>query len=384
MKDLFGSSEQTRIAICGSTGSIGKQALDVVRRFPDRFEIVALTAGTDALTLMEQAREFGPQILGLREGQLPDVDARSFVGEDAAATVARECDASVILNAVVGAAGLSTTMETILSGKTLALANKESLVAGGEAVMAKAGPQQIRPVDSEHSAIWQLLDRLDPAGVRKMILTASGGPFRGWTRAQLEGVTVEQALAHPVWRMGDKITVDSATLMNKGLEVIEAHYLFGFTYDEIEVLVHPQSIIHGMVESVDGAVYAHAAKPDMRLPIEVALAWPERLSPPMVERIEWSALSALTFEPPDAEAFPCLPLAVEAGRRGDSYPAALNAANEVAVRAFLAGALSFVDIPVVIEKVMERHEPVPPTIDAVLEVDAWARDLASSIVKESA
>src|SRR5438093_599389 len=376
-----------RVAILGSTGSIGRQALDVVRSHPDRFQVVALTAGSDSEGLAAQAKEFDVRLLGLAKGSLSAPEPSVVVeGRNAAAEVVERASADVVLNAVVGAAGLEATMATILSGRTLALANKESLVAAGELVMSRAEPGQIRPVDSEHSALWQVLEGIPPHAVRRCILTGSGGPFRGREMAGLAGVTVAEALAHPVWDMGRKITIDSATMMNKGLEVVEAHFLFGFTYDEIEVVINPQGLVHGMVEALDGSVLAYAAKPDMRLPIQLALAWPERLMPPSASqggkggRIDSAAAGGLAFEAPDLETFRCLALAYEAGRRGDTYPAVLNASNEVAVRAFLDERLDFLGIPAVVETVLECHEPAEPRLEGVLEQDAWARRRAAEVV----
>lgn len=370
-----------KVAILGSTGSIGKQALDVIRAHPDRFELVALATGSDSETLLAQADEFGVRKIGIARGEI-ETPKRVVVltGEDSAARIAEESEASVVLNAVVGAAGLMATLATILSGKILALANKESLVAAGELVMAKAGPGQIRPVDSEHSAMWQVLEGIPAHLVRRVILTGSGGPFRGRRSADLGAVTVADALAHPVWDMGPKITVDSATLMNKGLEVIEAHFLFGFTYDEIQVVIHPQGLIHAMAETLDGALFAHAAMPDMRLPIQVALAWPDRIAPPEGKRLDLPAAKTLTFEEPDTETFRCLALAYEAGRRGDTYPAVMNAANEVAVRSFIEGRLDFAGIPAVVEGVLEEHEPSGATLEGVLEQDSWARARAEEMI----
>lgn len=369
------------VAVLGSTGSVGRQALDVVRTHPGRFEVVALSAGSDAATLFAQAKEFGVGLVGL-VSEAPDAPEGVEVvsGPGAAAEVAGRCNAQVVLNAVVGAAGLTATLATLVTGKVLALANKESLVAGGECVMAKAGPGQIRPVDSEHSGLWQVLEGLDHDAVRRVILTGSGGPFRGRGAPDLASVTVAEALRHPVWDMGPKITIDSATLMNKGLEVVEAHFLFGLTYDEIEVVIHPQGIVHAMVELRDGAVIAQAAEPDMRLPVQVALAWPERLSPPGGRRIDWPRLGEIGFEAPDLETFRCLALGYEAGRRGDTYPAVLNAANEVAVGAFIEERLPFLGISEVVERVLEEHVAVDPTLDGVLETDGWARRRAADAV----
>ena len=371
--DLFSEPERQRVAILGSTGSIGCQALDVVRAHPERFEVVALAAGSDCETLLAQAKEFDVKLLGVVSGPLDAPDGVAvFEGENSAERVVQESDAHLVLNAVVGAAGLRATMATILAGKTLALANKESLVAGGELVMSRTFEGQLRPVDSEHSSLWQLLDGLPPDRVRRVLLTGSGGPFRGRTAAELKDVTVEGALNHPVWAMGPKITIDSSTLMNKGLEVIEAHFLFGLTYDEIQVVIHPQGLVHGMVETMDGSVFAHAAPPDMKLPIQVAMAWPDRLGAPG-SRIDWTAGQTMTFEAPDMETFRCLALAFEAGRKGGTYPAALNAANEVAVEAFMGGRLDYLGIPAVVEDVLERHDSCEPSLEAVLEQDAWAR-----------
>jgi 1-deoxy-D-xylulose-5-phosphate reductoisomerase len=378
---LFEEAEPVSVAVLGSTGSIGRQALDVVRAHPDRFRVTALTANSDRETLLAQAKEFGVGLLGLAEGE---VDAPEHVkvvrGGMAAAEVAEAAEAAVVLNGVVGAAGLQATLATLRAGKILALANKESLVAAGELVMGKAGPGQIRPVDSEHSAMWQLLAGIPPDQVRRALLTGSGGPFRGRLRADLDTVGVQEALAHPVWQMGPKITVDSSTLMNKGLEVIEAHFLFGFTYDEIDVVIHPQGAVHALVETLDGAVFVHAAPPDMRLPIQLGLGWPERFGPPGGKRLDWAGLGTLSFEPPDTETFRCLALAYEAGRRGDTYPAVLNAANECAVRAFLEGRVGFLGIPEVVEQVLEAHDPAPPSLEGVLEADAWARETGGEVI----
>ncbi|MGQ0679036.1 MAG: 1-deoxy-D-xylulose-5-phosphate reductoisomerase [Actinomycetota bacterium] len=371
--DLFATPERLRVAVLGSTGSIGRQALEVARAHPDRFQIVALAAGSDGKTLAAQAGEFGVSLLGIVNGDTPVPDgARVLRGPRSAEQVVEECDAHIVLNAVVGSAGLLATMATIATGRTLALANKESLVAGGELVMSKVMEGQLRPVDSEHSALWQLLNGLPADQVRKVVITGSGGPFRGKTAAELAGVTLDQALKHPVWSMGPKITIDSSTLMNKGLEVIEAHFLFGLTYDEIEVVIHPQGLIHGMVEAWDGALYAHAAPPDMRLPIQLALSWPDRLGA-AAGRIDWSTTHQMTFEPADTGTFRCLDLAYHAGRLGGTYPAVLNAANEAAVGAFIDHAIDYLGIPWIVEQIVEEHSGCEPVLDAILEQDAWAR-----------
>lgn len=379
-----GEPEVVRVAILGSTGSVGRQTLDVIKANPARFQVVALAAATNAEVLFQQAADFGVRTLGLTqapEDKPPNVDL--IDGPDAAMRIAETTDADVVLNAVVGAAGLKASLATVQAGKVLALANKESLVAAGELVMAKSGPGQIRPVDSEHSAMWQLLEGTPAHHVRRVVLTGSGGPFRGKKMSELGSVSVDQALAHPVWAMGKKITIDSATLMNKGLEVIEAHFLFGFTYDEIDVLIQPQGVIHAMAEAVDGSFFAHAAEPDMRLPIQLALAWPERLGIP-AGRVDWSQIGSITFELPDTDTFRCLELAYEAGRRGDTFPAALNAANEIAVNAFIDGRIGFLKIADIAEAVLEAHESTEASLEGVLEADAWARDRAETVIAEMA
>lgn len=370
-----------KVAVLGSTGSIGRQTLEIARAYPQRFKIVALAARSHAAALAAQAKEFNVPLVGLVEGRLSAPDGvKVLSGSESARQVVEETDAHIVLNAVVGSAGLLATMATIAAGKILALANKESLVAGGELVMSKVMEGQLRPVDSEHSALWQLLNGLPPDQVRRVIVTGSGGPFRGRTLDELRSVSLKAALKHPVWAMGPKITVDSSTLMNKGLEVIEAHYLFGLTYDEIQVVIHPQGMIHGMVEAWDGALYAHAAPPDMRLPIQLALSWPDRLSAP-AGRIDWTTPHSMTFEPPDTGAFRCLALAYRVGRLGGTFPAVLNAANEAAVGAFVSEELDWLGIPWVVERVVEEHVGCEPTLEAILEQDIWARRRACELVK---
>lgn len=382
LMDSVTAGEPRRLAILGSTGSIGRQALEVVRGHPERFKVVGLSAGSDGEGLMAQAKEFGVGLVGLVRGSLDVPErVRLIEGEHSAEHLVGECDADLVLNAVVGAAGLRATMATITAGKTLALANKESLVAGGELVMSRVMAGQLRPVDSEHSALWQLLEGLPADRVRRVLLTGSGGPFRGRSASDLRSVTSAEAMKHPVWEMGPKITIDSSTLMNKGLEVIEAHFLFGLTYDEIQVVIHPQGIIHGMVETMDGAVFAHAAPADMRLPIQLALSWPEVLGPP-AGRIDWAAPQSMTFEPPDMQTFPCLGLAFDAGRRAGTYPAVLNAANEVAVEAFIGDRLDYPGIPWVVESALEAHRSTEASLEAVLEQDCWARKTAARLIRE--
>ena len=368
-----------RIALLGSTGSIGTQTLDVVRKHPDRFRVVALVAGSNAELLAAQADEFRPELTVLGEGEV-DVPAGTRFGRgwEAVLEAAAHPDADVVVNALVGSAGLRPTLTALDAGKTVALANKESLIAGGSIVTRRVAghPERLLPVDSEHSAVFQCLAGNRLGDVRRVILTASGGPFRGRSRGDLENVTVEQALAHPTWRMGRKITVDSATLMNKGFEAIEAHHLFQVSIERVELVVHPRSLVHGIVEFVDGACIAQISTPDMRLPLQIALSWPERL-PDGAEPLDWSLLGALEFEPLDSASFPCPGLAFDAARRGGSYPCVLNAANEEAVEAFLAERLRFGAIPLVIERVLEKHSPVAePELDDILAAERWARDQA--------
>ena len=338
----------------------------MIRRYPERFEVVALVAGSDGASLRRQAAEFGVPTTGL--------------GSEAAAEVAAHPDVDVVLNAVVGAAGLKASLAALDGGKTLALANKESLVAGGEICLdaAMRGDASIVPVDSEHSAIAACLEGRDPRSVRRIVLTASGGPFRG--RTDLDHVTADQALSHPTWTMGRKITIDSATMMNKGLEVIEAHFLFALPYDKIDVLVHPQSIVHGMAELTDGSMLLHAASTDMRIPIAAALSHPDRLDAP-APRIDLAEVGALGFEPVDDGSFPAVKLAYETGRAGQTFPAVLNAANEVAVEAFLDGRLSYRGVVDTVKTVLDVHDPVPAdTFEAVIDADEWARREARALV----
>jgi len=362
-----------RVAVLGSTGSIGTQALDVVRRHRDRFEVVALAAGRNAELLAAQAREFG----------VPDERAR-VCGDDGAvlAELAAVPDADVVLNAVVGFAGLPATLAALEHGKVLALANKESLIAGGPVVAAvrARGNGEIVPVDSEHSALYQCLRAGSAGEVRRLVVTASGGPFRGRSRAELEHVTVADALRHPTWDMGAKITIDSSTLMNKGLEVIEAHELFGVDFDHIDVVVHPQSVVHSMVEFTDGATIAQLSMPDMRLPIGLALGAPDRLDEAF-GAIDWTSLSSLTFEPPDTDAFPCLGLAYAAGRAGGGAPATLSGANEVAVAAFLDGRAPWTAIADVVAEVLDHGTGNVSEVADVLEADRVARERAAIALK---
>ena len=383
----------TRVALAGSTGSIGTQALEVIEAEGDRFELSAIGAtGRQPEVVIEQARRYRPSVVAISDpeaarliaAELPGLEVRA--GSDAMASLA--LDADVVVNGVVGFAGLPVTLATLEAGRRLALANKESLIAAGPVVqVARRTPgAELVPVDSEHGAIHQCLRATDnKTRVARLLLTASGGPFRGRTADDLATVTIESALAHPTWSMGPKITIDSSTLMNKGLEVIEAHELFGtpagdagygIGFDDIDVVVHPQSIVHSMVEFTDASTIAQLSTPDMRLPIGYALAWPDRISTPF-GRIDWTTLGRLDFEPPDLEAFPCLALAYAAGRAGGTAPAWISAANEVAVEAFLEGQIAWRDIAAAIAATLDRHDGAPATdAAAVIDADSQARRIA--------
>ena len=381
-----------RLAILGSTGSIGCQALDVVSRSGGELSVAALSAAGSWEALIEQARRHG-----VRQVAIADADAAAraseawtdghvLAGPDGVVRLITDCQCDMVLNAIVGSAGLLPTVATLAEGIDLALANKESLVVGGELVtaLAQATGAAIIPVDSEHSALHQLIAAERPGTVDRLILTASGGPFRGRQRDELEDVTVEQALAHPTWAMGGKITIDSATLINKGLELIEAHHLFGTPYEQIDVVVHPQSIVHSLIQLCDGATLAHLGYPDMRVPISYALHHPERLDVP-VRPLDLIEVGALTFEPVDEETFACLRLAREAATAAGTAPCTLNAANEVAVHAFLAGRLRFLDIAAVIEETLEAQPSQPVhSFESLGEADAEARQLAGELVAERA
>jgi len=354
-----------KIILLGSTGSIGTQALEVIDANRDRFDVVGLAAGSNRALVAEQAARFG-------------VDHVAFGAEEAAALV-REVHADVVVNGITGSVGLGPTLAALDSGAVLALANKESLIVGGELVMSRAKPGQIVPVDSEHSAIAQALRSGEHSEVRRLVLTASGGPFRGRTRESLREVTPEEALAHPTWDMGLVVTTNSSTLVNKGLEVIEAHLLFDIPYDRIDVTVHPQSVVHSMVEFIDGSTIAQASPPDMRLPISLGLDWPHRVVG-VGAPLDWTTSSTWNFEPLDATVFTAVALAKSVGKAGVTYPAVFNAANEQAVLAFHAGAIGYLDILDVVERVVERHEPSALTLEALLDAEAWARREADSIV----
>jgi 1-deoxy-D-xylulose-5-phosphate reductoisomerase len=376
-----------RVAIAGSSGSIGTQTLDVVRAEPAAYEIVGLGVGSSIETLIAQAREFRPRLVAVadasRRAEVAAALPFAEVIDDLSALVE---PADVVVNGVVGFAGLPVTVATLTAGKRLALANKESLIAAGPVVQPlRATPgAELIPVDSEHCAIHQCLRASANAGreVSRIVLTASGGPFRGRPAAALASVSIDDALAHPTWAMGPKITVDSSTLMNKGLEVIEAHELFGTPYAQIEVVVHPQSVVHSMVEFTDGSTLAQLSMPDMRLPIGYALGYPNRITTPF-GRIDWAQIRRLDFELPDTATFRCLPLAYEAGRIGGSAPAWLSAANEVAVDAFLAGRIRWDQIADVCIAVLEHHDDqVPRTIDDVVAADQAARRAADLVIED--
>jgi len=381
-----------RLTILGSTGSIGVQALDVVARSGGELRVVALSADRAWETLLEQARQLGVRRIALSD---PHAAARAaevwtegevLAGPDGLVQLIAECECDMVLNAIVGSAGLVPTVAALGEGVDLALANKESLVVGGELVttLAEATGAAIVPVDSEHSALHQLLAGERAGTVDRLILTASGGPFRGRGAPELEDVTVEEALAHPTWAMGGKITIDSATLMNKGLELIEAHHLFGTPYEQIDVVVHPQSIIHSLIQLCDGATLAHLGYPDMRMPISYALHYPERVDVP-VAPLNLVELERLTFEPVDEATFACLRLAREAARAGGTAPCTLNAANEVAVHAFLAGRLRFLDIGAVIEETLAQLPARQVhSFEMLGDADARAREVAGELVSERA
>lgn len=379
------------LAVLGSTGSIGRQTLEVVRSLPDRFDVVALAAGTNVTLLEEQAREFRPRLLcvgresdylmqrmhsGAIQGQWAEMEA-----------MASHPDVDIVVVATAGSAGLAPTLAAVRAGKVVAIANKEVLVMAGHIVTAEAkrSGAHLRPIDSEHSAIWQCLWGEDPRNVERIVLTASGGPFRDKPLHELARVTAEEALRHPNWQMGQKITVDSATLLNKGLECIEARWLFDVPLDRIDVLLHRESIVHSLVEFRDGSLKAQLGVPDMRLPIQCALTYPERLPGTSVPRLDLKRIGSLTFGVPDPRQYPCLGLALEAGRKGGTYPAVLAAADEVAVHNFLAGHIGFLDIAHAIDDALNAHRGLAhPTLEEVLQADRWARAFTEDWVKAKA
>jgi 1-deoxy-D-xylulose-5-phosphate reductoisomerase len=356
-----------RVIILGSTGSIGVQALDVIRSNPELFDVVGLVAGSNRGALEAQAAEFSVADTGL--------------GALEAEAIVRDVEADVVLNGITGSVGLGPTLATLEAGRTLALANKESLIVGGDLVKDAARPGQIVPVDSEHSAIAQALRSGTAGEVSRLVLTASGGPFRGRSRASMKDVTPQEALAHPTWDMGLVVTTNSATLVNKGLEVIEAHLLFDVAYGDIEVTVHPQSVVHSMVEFSDGSTIAQASPPDMRLPISLGLDWPNRVAG-VGRPLDWSTAQSWTFAPLDEEAFPAVELAKQVGRAGGSFPAVFNAANEQAVAAFHAGRIGFLDIVDTVARVVDAHEMHSDdvTLESLLESEGWARATADALI----
>ena len=380
------------LVILGSTGSVGTQALDVVRHNPDRFKVVGLSAGTNQELLVGQIREFLPPHVAIANDEAAvDLEEKLrgirgvevHVGPEAAESLARDSEADMVLNALVGSAGLAPTLATLQAGKLLALANKESLVVGGDLVvdLIKGEPERLIPVDSEHAALAQCLRGERREDLKRVILTGSGGPFRGWTHGELAKASVKDALAHPVWQMGPKITIDSATLMNKGLEVIEAHYLFGLEYSQIHAVIHPEGLVHALAEFRDRSMTAQFAVPDMRLPIQLALAWPERL-PTGVGPVPL-ADSRLTFEPVDREAFPAIDLSYRVGELALTFPAVMSAANEVAVMAFLEGKIPLTRIVEVVTAVVDEHE-APSSVVSVVNLeraDTWARRRAAEIIE---
>jgi 1-deoxy-D-xylulose-5-phosphate reductoisomerase len=374
-------SERLRVLILGSTGSIGTQALEVIAANPDRFQVVGLAAGGGNPGLLAQQRAAAgvTNIAVADDAAAAQVGGVTYAGADAVTRLVENTEADVVLNALVGALGLKPTLAALATGARLALANKESLVAGGPLVLKAAKPGQIVPVDSEHSAIAQALRSGTPGEVRRLVLTASGGPFRGRVRESLREVTPVQALAHPTWQMGPVVTTNSATLVNKGLEIIEAHLLFDVDYDHIEVTVHPQSIVHSMVEFVDGSTIAQASPPDMRLPISLGLDWPDRVAGVGVP-LDWSTASIWSFEPLDNVAFPAVELAKSVGRLGGTYPAVFNAANEQAVHAFHAGRIGFLDIVDTVAKVVDAHVPGESSLEGVLDAEQWARRTADALI----
>ena len=384
--------QRKRLAILGSTGSIGVTTLDLVGRFPERFSVVALAGGRNVDRLAAQVKKFAPSVVATADDEgaaavraaLPGFKGTVLTGWEGLRRVATSADADLVVSGLVGALGLRPTLAAIESGKDVALANKEVLVVAGELVReaAQAAGVQVFPLDSEHNAIYQAMHGHRRDDVGRIILTASGGPFLGYSKEQLGRVTPEQALRHPTWKMGNKITIDSSTLMNKGLEVIEAHWLFGLSADRISVVIHPQSIVHSMVEYVDGSVIAQLGIPDMSIPISYILAYPERLPLDYLPALDLVKAGRLEFVAPDFGAFPCLGLAYRALRTKGTAPAVLNAVNEVVVEAFLQGQISYLDIPRVVEEVLDRHVvQQSPSLDELLAADAWAREEARVATK---
>ncbi|MBA4547412.1 1-deoxy-D-xylulose-5-phosphate reductoisomerase [Thermoactinomyces intermedius] len=382
-----------KVAILGSTGSIGTSTLAVIKEHPEQFEVVALAAGNNAKLMIQQVKEFQPRLVSMATREAAEAvkrevgdEVRVLWGDEGLKEVAASPDSTYLVSALVGSKGLVPTLEAIRAGKKIGLANKETLVTAGHIVTAEAKKHQVPllPIDSEHSALFQCLhgERMDD--VERVIITASGGAFRDWSREELVNATVEQALNHPNWAMGNKITIDSATMMNKGFEVIEAHWLFDFPYEKIDVVLHPQSVIHSMVEFQDGAVMAQLGTPDMRVPIQYALTYPKRMQL-TTKRLDFVQLSRLDFKAMDFKRYPCLKMAYDAGKAGGTVPAVLNAANEVAVQTFLQGKCTFLAIEEIIERTLEAHQAVSnPSLEEIEEADRWARRFAQDGLVPSA
>ena len=386
------ANSMKKLAILGSTGSIGKQTLQVVRNFAGRFRVIGLTAGQNLELLSEQITEFKPKFIYYQSKNLvpgPSHDRGSKLAANKCQflpmeEIAAHLEVDIVVIATSGKAGLFATLAAVKAGKKVAIANKEPLVMAGEIITraAKLSGAQILPIDSEHSAIWQCLQG-ESQTPKRIILTASGGPFRGFSREQLAKVTPQQALQHPSWQMGKKVTIDSATLMNKGLEIIEAHWLFGVPIEQIDVIVHPQSIIHSMVEFADGSFKAQLSYPDMRLPIQYALTYPERVANPALPKLGWDKIKELTFAPPDLRRFPCLELAIEAAKAGGTSPTALCAADEAAVELFLKCAIKFTDISCLVEQILQEHQTISnPALDDIINTDVWARERVTKIFNQ--
>ncbi|MGI6307891.1 MAG: 1-deoxy-D-xylulose-5-phosphate reductoisomerase [Dethiobacteria bacterium] len=381
-----------RIVVLGSTGSIGRQTLQVVDQFPGKLQVIGLSAGKNIELLEKQIRKYQPLTAAVWEEEdaselkrrTADLQTEILAGEKGLITLATQPAVQIVVVALVGFSGLKPTLAALQAGKKIALANKEALVVGGELIMAEARSKNtvIRPVDSEHSAIFQCLHAGNPGEVKRVILTASGGPFFGWGKNELAGVQPAQALKHPNWNMGAKVTIDSATLMNKGLEVLEARWLFNLELQQIDVVIHPESVVHSMVEYIDGSIIAQMGFPSMLFPIQYALSYPERWANSF-SRLRWGEKRGLNFAPPDLESFPCLRYAYQAGELGGTMPAVLNAANEIAVEKFLGGQIPFLNIPVLLEEVMGRHSvKVNPTLGEIVGADAWAREEAGRILNK--
>ena len=371
------------VAVLGSTGSIGRQALDVIDAHSDRFRVVALVARTASERFLRQVARYRPEVAAVFEGTsgLRKSTGSIALGNDGLIAASTHPSVEIVIVASSGHVAIAPTIQALELGKTVALANKETLVCAGEIIapLVASSHTPIRPIDSEHSAIWQALDGTPIEEVSRIILTASGGPFRATPASELTRVTAAQALSHPTWSMGDKITVDSATLMNKGLEIIEAHWLFGLPYEQIDVLVHPESVVHSLVEFVDGAQVAQLGMPDMRVPIQYALSYPERMNR-STDRLDLAEVGVLHFERPDTERFPAMRLAREVGIAGRTYPTVLSAADDEAVASFIAGELRFIDIPAVAEIVVEKHRPTSVTLESIWDADRWARAAAREAI----